>query len=460
MKTKPTHRLREHQKTSLTLFHNVAATFDASDPGTGKTYVAIELFRPRIRATNRSVLVLAPKTLLRSAWAHDIAKFAPELLVSVAYAENREKAFAVSADVYITNHDAVNWLVKQPAAFFKRFCMLVIDESGAYKHFGSKRSQAVLKIRKYFDYVHLMNGTPNTNTILDVWHQYKILDGGARLGKSYYQFRNAVCVPQQRGPRPEMVEWVDREGAESVVAKLVADVTVRHKFEDCIDIPENHLYTVPFVLKPKHLAQYQTMQAQQLLLLEDGTIDAVNAAAVSTKLLQIASGAVYENESTYHLLDSDRYELVMDLLEPRAHSVCFFLWRHQKEELIKAAEKRGYSWALIDGTVTPHEREAIVRDFQAGYYKVLFAHPQSAGHGLTLVRATTTIWASPTYNLEHFVQGNKRIYRIGQTEKTETIVVVAEGTIDEKVMRALHDKRVRMESLLEELKETVHEVAA
>ena len=117
------------------------------------------------------------------------------------------------------------------------------------------------------------------------------------------------------------------------------------------------------------------------------------------------------------------------------------------------AEARGITFALLDGETPDGEREEIVRNFQAGYYRALFAHPRSAAHGLTLIKATRTIWASPTYNLEHFSQGNRRIHRAGQTEKTETIVIVAEGTIDEKVYLALQEKRVRMDSLLEELKE-------
>lgn len=444
-----------HQQVSVDFFCGKPATFDASDPGTGKTFAAIEVFRPRIRSDGRSVLVIAPKSLLRNAWANDLRKFAPELILSVAYAENREKAFAAPADVYITNHDGVNWLVKQKPAFFKKFSTLVVDESGAFKHHTAKRSKSLAKIRKYFDYCHMMNGTPNTNGITDVWHQYYICDGGQRLGKSFYAFRGAVCVPKQVGPMPNMVEWVDREGAETGVADLVKDITIRHKFEDCVDIPDNHMYTVPFALKPAHMKQYRTMQALALLPLKDGTINAINAAAVSTKLMQIASGAVYEAEGVYHKLDNDRYELIMDLLEPRQHSLCFFLWQHQKEELTKAAEARGFTYAILDGSVSGTEREEVVRQFQAGFYKVLFAHPQSAAHGLTLVKATTTIWASPTYNLEHFSQGNKRIYRTGQTQKTETIVIVAEDTIDEKVFQALATKRVRMENLLEELREGI-----
>lgn len=442
-----------HQNTSVEFFRGKPASFDASDPGTGKTLTAIEVFRPRIRFDSRCVLVIAPKTLLKNAWANDLRKFAPELIISVAFAENREKAFAAPAEVYITNHDGVNWLAKQKPAFFKKFSTLVVDESGAFKHHTAKRSKSLKSIRKYFDFCHLMNGKPNTNGITDVWHQYFICDNGQRLGKSFFAFRGAVCVPRQVGPMPNMVEWVDRDGVELGVADLVKDITMRHQFEDCTDIPDNHMYTVPFTLKPVHMKHYRTMQALELLPLKDGTVTAINAAAVATKLMQIASGAVYETSDLYHKLDNDRYELIMDLLEPRQHSLCFFLWKHQKEELIAAAVARGYSYAVIDGSVSVTERENVVRQFQAGFYKVLFAHPQSAAHGLTLVKATTTIWASPTYNLEHFAQGNHRIYRTGQREKTETIVVVAEGTIDEKVFKALASKRVRMDALLSELKE-------
>jgi SNF2 family DNA or RNA helicase len=446
-------KLFRHQEQSIEFFRGQPAVFDASDPGTGKTRVAIELFRARIKSDGRAIIVCAPKSLLRSAWQNDIRKFAPELITSIAYAHNREKAFDQPADVYIINHDGVNWLAKQKPAFFKRFSTLVVDESGAFKHHTAQRSKAIAKIRKFFAFVHLMNGTPATNTILDIWHQMFLLDGGARLGKSFFQFRAAVCSPQQVGPQATMVRWIDRPGVEATVAALVQDITMRHYFRDCIDIPPNHQYVVPFHLAPEHMKQYKTMQQLELLPLKEAVIDPVNAAAVYTKLMQIASGAVYESDEVYHLLNTDRYELIMDLLAERPHSIVFFLWKHQKQELIRAAEARGYTYCLLDGTVPDTQRPVIVDQFEAGYYKVMFAHPKSAAHGLTLVKATTTIWASPTYNLEWFTQGNKRIDRAGQTQKTETIIVVGQGTVDEIVMAALENKGVRMDLLLEQLKE-------
>jgi SNF2 family DNA or RNA helicase len=117
------------------------------------------------------------------------------------------------------------------------------------------------------------------------------------------------------------------------------------------------------------------------------------------------------------------------------------------------AEKRGISYCLIDGTVSDTQRENNIELYQQGMYRICFAHPQSAAHSLTLTKGTATIWPNPTYNLEHYQQGFRRIYRAGQTEKTETIVIVAENTLEEQVWEALQNKKVRMDDLLSQLTE-------
>ena len=329
---------------------------------------------------------------------------------------------------------------------------VLVHNCTAFKHHTSQRSKAVAKITKYFKYRRLLTGTPNGNGICDLWHQIFLLDDGVRLGKSFFGFRAAACIPEQVGPQASMIKWNDRPGIEATVSAMIRDITIRHRFEDCVDIPENHKYAVTFKLGKKHYAQYNDMQDFHIMQLKKTTVTAVNGAVVAGKLLQVASGAVYNDDGEYSLIDSGRYQLVMDLVEERAHSIVFFNWEHQRDELVREAERRGLSFAVYDGSTNDRARAGIVKDYQAGQYRVLFAHPQSAGHGLTLTRGAATIWASPTYNLEHFLQGLKRIHRIGQTERTETIVVVAEGTIDEKVWQSLQDKKVKMADLLEGLK--------
>ena len=457
-----------HQKVSIQRLAKSPIIFDTSDPGTGKTPVQILDFAARRRKGGKCMLILATKSLLTSAWEGDFRKFAPDMKVSVAFAENRAKAFATPADAYATNHDAANWLAKQPASFFTKFDTIVIDESTAFKHHTSQRSKAVGTIIKHFKYRRLLTGTPNSNGVCDLWHQLYLLDNGQRLGKSFFAFRKAACDAVKIMDNPVYVKdkvtglmkaitpvnWVDKESIELTIAALIRDITIRNKFEDCVDIPPNHQYARSFKLSRAHLKAYETMRDDKLLQLKKTTVTAINAAAVAGKLLQIASGAVYDDngEGAYSPIASERYELILDLVEERAHSIVFFNWVHQRDELIKEAKKRGVSFAVYDGTTSTRERSAIVKDYQAGEYRVLFAHPQSAGHGLTLTVGTATIWASPTYNLEHFLQGLKRIHRIGQDKKTETIVIVAEGTIDELVWQALQDKNVKLVELLEGLK--------
>ena len=247
-----------------------------------------------------------------------------------------------------------------------------------------------------------------------------------------------------------MVQWMDKEGAEYAVFDLLEDITVRHKFEDCTDIPENFVTEYRVDLPPKLRKQYADMCAIAATMLADGKfLMATNAAAVHQKLMQMTSGAVYTEEGKYSILDDQRSELVMDLIEERESCVVAFNWRHQRHGLEEAAKKRKISYAVIDGTVNDRLRREAVENFQNGSIRCIFAHPQSAGHGLTLTRGTTTIWTSPTYNADHYKQFNHRIYRSGQTRKTETIHIVARDSIDERVFNKLSDKLTSMQLLLD-----------
>ena len=444
--------LYQHQQTTLERLRDTAYLFDCSDPGTGKTRPALADFAERRGDGAGPALILAPKSILAPAWAGDIRKFFPHLTYSIAYAHNRAKAFDLDVDLYITNHDAVTWIVKNWAKLrhlHTAGCTLIIDESTAYKNPNALRSKAAKTLSDHFTNRRLLSGTPNPNTVLELWHQAYLCDGGERLGKSYWKFRAVACEPVQTGPGKEMIEWRDKPGVEAAIFDLLSDITIRHRFEDCISIPPNVQRTVRFALPGGVQKIYNTMQADMLVELADGSsLSAIHAASRATKLLQIASGAVYA-DSSYKVIDTTRYELILDLVEERSHSIVAFLWKHQRDQLVAEATRRGITHAVIDGETPSRDRTRIVEEFQNGDLKVLFAHPQSAGHGLTLTKGVATIWSSPTYNAEHYEQFNRRIYRSGQTEATETIHIIAENTLDEKVTHALTQKLTAMQLLLE-----------
>jgi SNF2 family DNA or RNA helicase len=437
-----------HQAISLKHNEKTPIVYDASDAGTGKTAVRIWRFAKRRAKGGGCMLVLGIRSTLRSVWVADFKKFAPHLAVAVAPAEKREAAFASKADVYITNHDATKWLAKQKPEFFKRFDEITIDEAPAFKHYSSARSRAILKIMKHFKYRNAMSATPNTNSIVDIWHQVLLLDGGKRLGNLYHPFRQSVASPVQVGNSTKMVEWTDKDGAEEAVFSLLTDIVIRHKLDDCADIPENHQYPIFYEMSDAQKRAYLDMELARILDVGT-TITAINAAAVATKLLQVASGAVYTGGGKYHIIDTSRYELVMDLAESRHHPLVLFMWKHQRDLLVIEAEKRGLTFAVFDGDTSDKERLAIIERYQAGVYDVLLAQADTIGHGQTLTSGTSTIWASPTHDLETFIQASSRQRRIGQTRKTETVVVIAEDTVDEWAYENMLNKGVGMTSLLE-----------
>ena len=238
-----------------------------------------------------------------------------------------------------------------------------------------------------------------------------------------------------------------------MVAAAIKDINIRYELEECIDMPEQSYHTVTTQLSPTMLKAYKDLADDNVLWTGEATINAVHAGALTKKLLQLCTGAVYDENGTVVGLHEDRYNLVMELVEQRNHSLVAFNWSHERDFLIAQAEKRGIKYGVIDGSTPANKRKDIVDRMQAGQLKVVFAHPQSAGHGLTMTTATAVIWASPTYNAEHYQQFNRRIYRAGQTKRTEVIHIAAEDTWEPGVYEKLQGKLGRMENLLTILKD-------
>lgn len=435
-----------HQKATVDFFRDRPRGNDFGDPGIGKTRAQLDIYAARKNPDR--LLIVCPKTLMYSAWAADIEQFTPQITYALAYANNREAAFSAGTDAVIINTDGVKWLADNPK-ILKQFDHLVIDESTAFKHASSARSKAMKKIKKHFKHRYGITGTPNPISVTELWHQMLIIDDGERLGTSFYRFRSAVQTPTQVGPSANHLRWDDKPGMAEAVDELIADITIRFAFDEVMThVPATHTSIRRFQLNDKTRAHYERMKQDAILQLESGEITAVHAAALRTKLLQIASGAVYTGNDEYSVLDTQRYELVADLVEERDHSVVFFNWRHQRDQLCKLFNKRHYSFAVIDGSTHVLERDEIVKRYQAGEYKTLALHPKTGAHGLTLTRADTTIFSSPIYEADIAKQAMHRIYRGSQDKATNSIWICAEDTVDEAVMERRMEKGARMDELL------------
>ena len=435
-----------HQQSTTDFIVNTKQCLITSDPGTGKTRAVLDAHA----ILGGKTLVLAPLSILEAAWGEDINKFQPNIKYGVAYAKNRTKVFEDGTyDMVITNFEAVNFLQKNPQ-YCKQFDTIVIDEFTAFKNREAKRSKNLNKIISYFTNRIAMSGTPNSNTILDIWHPVYLIDGGERLGSRFYAFRHQACTPKFNGFANE---WIDKPGIEEAVANKLSNISIRYALSDCMDLPDNIVRTVNTKLTPNVQKQYKLLADESVLYTKSGTVNAVHAAARVKKLLQLVTGAVYDEDGVVQFVHQERYDIVMTLVAQRAHSLVAFNWKHERDALVEIAQKEGISYEVIDGSVKAEKRSDIVARYQAGHIKVLFCHPQSAGHGLTLTKANTVIWCSPTYNAEHYQQFNQRIYRAGQTQKTETILIQARNTWEPEVYKKLNTKLGRMENLLHILKE-------
>lgn len=457
-------KLWHHQQYTVDKLSKVKVGLDLSDPGTGKTSAHLALYNQRSSAGR--MLVVCPKTLMASAWGNDIDRFFPHLTYSLATAQNRFDAFAVDTDIVIINTDGIKDLNKkvtkaQRALLLREFDHLVIDENTTFKHSTSERSKAMLEVSKHFEWRFGLSGTPTPISVTELWHPTLILDGGQRLGKSFFRFRNSMQVPTQVGPKANHLRWDDRDDANEITMHLLRDIVVRHEFEEVMtDVPPNHVDRKYVTLPNKLRKQYDVLERTALLMLEQGkTVSPVHAAALRTKLLQLCSGAVYTDPDNYEVVDTFRYELITELVQERKHSLTFFVWKHQRDLLEKSFQSKGISYAVLDGDTPDMKRLEIVRDYQDGKYQTLLLHPKTGAHGLTLTRGTTSIVASPIYEADVLKQMIHRIYRGGQTEITNTLLVCAKDTVEELVYERLTDKKLRMDDFLNLIKQARGQIA-
>lgn len=406
--------------------------FNLNDPGTGKTIGTLSgLQRMRIAEPARptKLLVFAPLSILEASWGDDIQKMDMTHVIAHGTPKKRTAKMREKVDVIVTNHDAVKWIVREPE-LLAGVTHIAIDESTAFKNHQTQRWQAMHQLIKMIPNVAvtLLTGTPNGQGVLDLWAQAMLMDGGERLGNHFFRFRATCCEPKQVGRDAKMIKWIDKEGALDYCMDKLKDIVVRYTLEECTDIPENHEYYKQLVMPPDVEAAYNDMLDNAVMQADGKVITALQAGVLAQKLLQILSGAVYDKHGGIARIHHERSELVIQLVQERNASLVAYNWGHELEALETLAKKEKIEYGVINGKIPLAKRTEYVNEFQAGNLQAIFAQPQAAGHGLTLTRGEATIWHSPTHSAELWTQFNRRVYRNGQTKKTETIKIAYRGS--------------------------------
>ena len=391
------------------------------------------------------VLVVAPKRVAEDTWPREIQKWEHlhGLTFSLVLGSEKERRAALSkqAMIYIINRENVSWLVENHRWDFDT---LVIDELSSFKSSKAQRFRALKKVRPMCSRVIGLTGTPAPNTLIDLWPQIYLLDMGKRLGRFITHYRERFFVPDKRN-REIVYSYKLREGAEQKIYDLIGDICISMKAADHLRMPELVFNRVEVHLSPRERKLYDTLKKDMVLTLRDGEVDAMNAASLSGKLLQLANGAVYSADGKALPIHSRKLDALEDLVEAaNGKPVLVAYW--YKHDLQRIQERFPDS-RVID---TPND----ISDWNAGKIAIGLLHPASGGHGLNLQDGgSTVVWYGMTWSLELYQQLNARLWRQGQKNSTVIIHhIITVGTHDEDVLRALERKDMGQAALINAVK--------
>jgi SNF2 family DNA or RNA helicase len=431
--------------TNFILEHPVAAVL--LEMGLGKSVITLtaiyELMLNRFEV--EKVLVIAPLRVARDTWPAEIEKWEhlKGLTYSVAIGTEAERLAALKrpAHLYLINRENVDWLITKSHLPFD-YDMVVIDELSSFKSYAAKRFKSLLKVRPRVKRMVGLTGTPSGNGLMDLWAEFRVLDVGQRLGRYITHYRNNFFVPDKRNQQM-IFSYKPKPGAEDAIYKLISDITISMKSADFLKMPECIINEVPVVLSEKEWSVYHDLREDMVVALKDEEIDAVNAAALSGKLLQMANGAVYNEEKEVIRIHDRKLDALEDLIEAaNGKPVLVAYWYNHDLQRIKQRF-----------SVREIKISQDIKDWNNGKIPVAVIHPASAGHGLNIqFGGSTIIWFGLTWSLELYQQTNARLWRQGQNDTVVIHHIIAKDTIDEDVMAALRKKEKIQSALIDSVK--------
>ena len=425
------------------------------DMGLGKTIITLTAIDNLMydKFEIEKVLVVAPKRVAKDTWMTEVQNWEHvrhlRLSLVLGTAKQRKEALWKDADIYIINRENVSWLVNYYKTFFP-FDMIVIDELSSFKNPQSQRFKSLKKVRPKVKRVVGLTGTPNPNGLIDLWSQIWLLDMGERLEKTIGAYRAKYFHAGKRNGYI-VYEYLLNEGCDFLIYKKISDICISMTAGDYLELPDKVVRDIPVYLSDKVQAGYYEFEKERVLeFKDDNYVTIVNAAALTTKLLQYAGGAVYDENGDYHIVHDEK----LDALEETVESLngkpvlIFYSFRHELER-IKERLKSYKPRELKDSE--------DISDWNERRIQVLLAHPASAGYGLNLQKGgCNIIWYSITWDLELYLQANARLHRQGQTMPVMIHRLIAKHTYDTRVINAINKKDTGRTALLKAIKELIN----
>lgn len=438
------HNYQNYAKNFI-LAHKVSALF--LDCGLGKTITTLtainELMYDSFEISK--VLIIAPLRVAQSTWKEEIEKWDHLNLlrysIAVGGEKERLKALKQNSDIYIINRENVDWLVTKSGIDFN-FNMLIIDELSSFKSHTSKRFKSLLKIRPYFERVVGLTGTPSSNGLMDLWAEFRVLDLGERLGRYITHYRNEYFLPDKRNGAV-IFSYKPQPNAEERIYRRLADMTISMKSTEYLKMPELILNELEINLDEEDQMKYKKFKKEMVMTIQEKEIDAINAASLSNKLIQLANGSIYDEDKKFYEVHNKKLDKLEEIIESaNGKPVLVAYWfKADKERIEKRFKVREIKTA------------DDIKQWNKGMIDLALIHPASAGHGLNLQSGgSTLVWFSLTWSLELYQQTNARLYRQGQKDTVVIHHLIIKNTIDEDIMKSLKRKDKTQESLMKAVK--------
>ena len=425
--------------------HPVAAVL--LDMGLGKTAISLTALLDLLFDSFEAhrILVIAPLRVARDTWPAEIEKWDHLNMltysVAVGTEKDRKAALMRDADIYIINRENVQWLVEQSGIPFT-FDTVIVDELSSFKNHQSKRFKALMKVRPRIKRIVGLTGTPSANGLMDLWAEFKVLDMGQRLGRFIGMYRNNYFRPDKRNGQI-IYSYKLLPGADKAIYKQISDITISMKATDHLKMPELVMNTHTVELSDDEREHYDELKQTLVLQLPEKEITVANAAALTGKLLQMANGAIYDDDGDHIHIHDRKLDALEDLIEgANGKPVLVAYWFKHDLERIKSRFK-----------VREIKSSSDIREWNAGKIPVAVIHPASAGHGLNLqTGGSTLIWFGLTWSLELYQQTNARLWRQGQQDTVVIHHIITDDTVDGRVLKALQSKEKIQDSLIAAVK--------
>lgn len=443
MKYKP-HDYQQFTTNFITT-HPEAAVFLGM--GLGKTIITLTAIKSLMLDSFEvtKVLIIAPLRVARDTWPAELEKWdhLADLRMSVMVGDKKTRTTALNqdADIYVINRENIPWLVEATWPDWP-FDMVIIDELSSFKSHQARRFKALRKCRLKIRRIIGLTGTPAPNSLLDLWAQFALIDGGQRLGKFITHYRDRYFLPDKRNG-PQVYSYKLKEGADQEIYSQIADITVSMRTTDYLQLPPLTITDYPVSMSETEEAKYKQLKKDMVLELEDGdVVDAPTAAALAGKLQQASSGAIYtDDEGGYLELHGRKLDALEDIIESaNGEPVLIAYWfKHEVPRILQRLPR-----------AVPLNSSQDFRAWNRGEIPIGLIHPASAGHGLNLQDGGhLLVWLTLPWSLELVEQTNARLFRQGQKQPVTITRITCTGTIDQQVTVALETKNSTQTALVE-----------